>query len=83
MEIIAIPSSITIIAADAFSWCTGITSLTIPSTIATIGNYAFASCSSLQSITVESSTPATIGSYVFEDTNKCPIYVPEKSVETY
>ena len=49
---------------NAFSGCSGLTSLTIPSSVTSIGNYAFSGCSSLTSLTIPSNV-TSIGNYVF------------------
>ena len=54
-----------------------ITAVTIPDNVSIIGNYAFYGCSSLTSITVEATIPPTLGNNVFDNTNNCPIYVPD------
>lgn len=69
---------------NMFRGCNKLTSLVIPSNISSIGNSAFNGCSGLTSITVNSTTPPTLGgTSVFEDTNNCPIYVPDDSVSEY
>ena len=80
---LVIPSNISSIESSAFASCTGLTSLVIPSNISSIDNNAFSKCSGLTSVTVESVTPPTLGSYVFNNTNNCPIYVPPESVDAY
>ena len=81
---IDIPNSVTSIDTSAFSSCSNLTSVTIPSSVTSIGNNAFYYCSSLQSITVEATTPPTlVGYHVFKNTNNCPIYVPDASVNAY
>ena len=80
---LAIPSNISSIGSSAFYGCTGLTSLVIPSNISSIDNEAFSKCSGLTSITVESTTPPTLGSNAFNNTNDCPIYVPSGSVDAY
>ena len=79
---ITIPDSVTSINNDVFSSC-GLISITIPSGITSIGDYAFNGCAFLQSITVEATTPPTLGSEAFDDTNDCIIYVPSASVNAY
>ena len=79
---LVIPSNISSIGSGAFESCSGLTSLVIPSNISSIDNEAFSKCSGLTSVTVESTTPPTLGSYVFNYTN-CPIYVPPESVDAY
>lgn len=69
---------------DMFYRCNKLTSLVIPSNISSIGNSAFNGCSGLTSITMNSTTPPILGgTSVFEDTNNCPIYVPDASVSEY
>jgi hypothetical protein len=58
--IIVIPSEynglpVTTIGDYAFSYCTGLTSVTIPSSVTSIGEYAFSGCTGLTSITIPSS----------------------------
>ena len=79
---LTIGSHPTSIPSGMFENCTKLTSLDIPSNISSIESRAFASCTGLTSITVESTTPPTLGSYVFNYTN-CPIYVPSESVDAY
>ena len=80
---IIIPSGITTIAKEAFGYCRGLTNVNIPSGVTSIGTYAFRHCSGLQSVTVNRTTPPTLGTNVFTDTNNCTIYVPAASVSTY
>ena len=66
---IVIPSQIegtvvTAIAANAFSGCSNITSVTIPDTVTSIGKSAFKNCSSLASVTIPSGVQ-NIGTYAF------------------
>ena len=49
----------------AFSYCTGLTSVTIPNSVTSIGNYAFDSCSGLTSVTIPNSV-TSIGNYAFD-----------------
>lgn len=80
---VVIPDSVTAIGLDAFSNCTGLKTVEIGTGITSIDTRAFYYCSGLTSITVKAETPPTIGSVVFNDTNNCPIYVPEDSVQAY
>ena len=80
---ITIPNSVTSIGGWAFSECTYLTSVTIPNSVTSIGDGAFSYCRSLTSVTVEAETPPTLGSYTFDDTRNCPIYVPCDTLDTY
>lgn len=67
-----------------FYGCNKLTNLVIPSNISSIEDSAFNQCSGLTSITVNRTTPPTLGgTYVFDNTNDCPIYVPDASVSAY
>ena len=80
---LTIGSNPTSIGNSMFQNCAKLTTLVIPTNISSIGGYAFYNCSGLTSVTVESATPPTLGTWVFDDTNDCPIYVPPESVNAY
>ena len=80
---VTIPNAVRLIDKEAFYRCSGLTSVTIGSGVTNIENGAFEDCSGLTSITVEATKPPTIGFYVFDGTNNCPIYVPDESYEEY
>ena len=81
---ITISDSVTSISSSTFYGCTSLTSIEIPSGVTSIGRSSFQNCSGLTSVTVNATTPPTLqGSYVFYNTNNCPIYVPSASVNTY
>lgn len=80
---VTIPNSVTIINANAFSNCSRLTSVTIGSGVTTIGSTAFSNCTSLTSVTINATTPPTLRTNVFSNTNNCPIYVPSASVSAY
>ena len=80
---VTIGNSVTTIGNLAFNYCRGLTSVTIPDSVTSIGEEAFDNCTSLTSVTVNSLTPPKLGSYVFGNTNDCPIYVPAASVDAY
>ena len=79
---VTIPNSVTSIG-SAFNWCTSLTSVTIPNSVTSIDGDAFSNCTSLTNITVNATTPPTLGTRVFDNTNDCPIYVPASSVSAY
>ncbi len=80
---INIPSGITRINATTFSNCTSLSAITLPSRITEIGTYAFRNCSGLTSITLDATTPPTLGTSAFTNTNNCPIFVPCSSYNSY
>ena len=80
---LTIGSNPTTIGQGMFTKCTKLTTIVIPSNISSINSYAFRNCTGLTSITVHSTTPPTLGTWVFDDTNDCPIYVPSESVNAY
>ncbi len=57
--------SVTSIGEDAFSFCSGLTSVTIPNSVTSIGRFAFYYCSGLTSVTIPNSV-TSIGSSAFE-----------------
>jgi len=59
-----IPSSVTSIGNEAFSFCSGLTSVTIPSSVTSIGTDAFSGCTGLTSVTIPSSV-TDIGVWAF------------------
>ncbi len=66
-EYTAIPESVTSIGNQAFSGCSGLTSVTIPNSVTSIGSWAFSGCSSLTSITIPNSV-TSIGYNAFHGT---------------
>ena len=58
--------SVTSIGDWAFSYCSGLTSVTIPNSVTSIGNYTFFGCSGLTSVTIPNSV-TSIGDYAFYD----------------
>ena len=61
---LVIPNSMTSIGSWAFSYCSGLTSVTIPNSVTSVGNYAFYNCSGLTSITIPNSV-TSIGQSAF------------------
>lgn len=67
----------------AFGGMSALREITIPSTVTNISYQAFYGDRALRGITCLATTPPTLGSDVFGDTNNCPIYVPFDSVDAY
>lgn len=81
---ITLPSTLTKINNDAFNSCTSLRNITIPSGVTSIGGNAFNWCSAFQYVIMEGTTPPTLSnSNAFNNTNSCPIYVPDSAVNTY
>ena len=80
---VTIPNSVTSIGGNAFYFCEALKNVTIGNGVTFINSYAFNFCSTLTSITILTTTPPTLGSSVFNNTNNCPIYVPAESVDAY
>jgi len=80
---VTIPNSVSSIGQYAFYNCSSLTNIDIPDSVTSIGYQTFAKCSGLTSITCEATTPPTLGSNAFDNTNNCQIYVPCESVDAY
>ena len=59
------------------------TTVTVPSTVTYLRVACFYNCSSLQEIVMLPTTPPTQGLNWCENTNNCPIYVPDDSLTEY
>lgn len=80
---IVLPSNLEIINTSTFYGCTSLTSVDIPSRVTLISESAFNGCTSLTSITVRATTPPSVDEYTFDNTNNCPIKVPNGLVSAY
>lgn len=68
----------------AFAECGLLQSVELPSTLKEIQNWALYKCTSLEIVICRATTPPTLASAnAFKNTNNCPIYVPDASVEAY
>ena len=77
---VTIPSSVTSIGDEAFSYCTGLTSVTIPNSVTSIGDWAFDGCTGLTSITIPNSvTSIAVGAFM-GCTGLTSIYVAEDNL---
>lgn len=79
-----IPNSVTTIEANAFEYCSGLTTINIPNSVTTIRNYAFEGCSELATLYFQSILPPTASEGCFLGCyNLQTIYVPQEAVATY
>ena len=76
-----IPNSVTSIGQQAFSNCTGLTSITIPDSVTSIGQQAFSNCTGLTSITIPDSV-TSIEYGTFEDCTSLQSVLGGAKVET-
>ena len=86
LESVFFPESLLTISENAFRYCVSLTSVTIPSSVTRIWDWSFDHCSGLTSITIKATTPPTLvgdNKNAFDNTNNCPIYVSEDSVQAY
>ena len=67
--------SVTSIGGDAFSHCSGLTSVTIPNSVTSIGESAFYGCGDLTSVTIPNSV-TSIGDYTFNFSGLTSITIP-------
>lgn len=73
---------------NTFKNCSGLTTVTIPANIREIESEAFYGCIKLDSIVCKATTPPTLTEFganntIFANTNQCPIFVPDNSVDIY
>ncbi len=59
------------------------TTVTVPATVTILRACCFYSCTALQEIVMLPTTPPTRAINSLANTNNCPIYVPDESLETY
>ena len=73
---VEIPSGVTSIGIEAFSWCSALTSITIPDNATSIGALAFSYCSALTSISLPNSVTSIGYSAFFYCTGLTSITIP-------
>ena len=67
----------------AFEGCKNLEEALLGDALTNISGYAFQNCTNMRYIIVRATTPPTIAITTFENSNNCPIYVPDKSVAAY
>ncbi|MBQ3219959.1 MAG: leucine-rich repeat domain-containing protein [Clostridia bacterium] len=73
-----IPSYVTSIGYEAFSWCESLETIVIPNSVTSIGYYAFEYCTSLETIEIPNSV-TSIGYRAFYNCNSLTIYCEAES----
>ncbi len=63
--------------------CTSLEYAEIPTVLTNLGNEMFRDCTNLAYVETFTDIPPAMGSYVFYNTNNCPIYVPDAAVDAY
>lgn len=67
-----------------FNGCAYLTEAHLPETLAKINGVAFKDCQALSRIICRATTPPSLNNdNAFSNTNNCPIFVPDASVEAY
>lgn len=81
---ITFSSNISYIGLNCCGGCTSLRNVTIPDGVGSISAYSFDGCTSLESVTCMATTPPTLHSTSFSNTNSTfTIYVPASSVSAY
>lgn len=82
-----IPEDVVSIGTGAFAANSNLERVIIPATVTTFNNAVFRNCSKLGSVVCKSTTPATLGNYVFTDvtsnTNQPKLYIPMGTKQAY
>jgi hypothetical protein len=83
----SIPSTVKIIGAYSFYYCSKLTNISIPASVTTIGEAAFYNCNGLTSLVASSQAPIDITNsesvFFNVDMSKCTLYVPMGTKSTY
>ena len=68
---------------NAFYNCEKLQSIHLPIGYSKLGSYSYGDCPSLKYIKSRKAVPHTIGSNTFSNSNNCPVYVPDESLDAY
>ncbi len=72
------------IAMQAFQECVSLKVAEFESKVKSLGDYVLYKCTGLEKILCRAITPPTLGgTHAFNNTNNCPIYVPDAALEVY
>lgn len=82
---VTIGNSVTMIYDRAFFGCSRLMSLTLPNSVTMLGNYALSGCSGLTELYSLNTTPPSIGSNSFTNSQfiNLNVYVPYEALEAY
>ena len=79
-----IPSTVTEIKGNAFANCIALKHLSIPPNVTTIFYWVFNGCKAIEYFILQPITPPVLTHFdSFNNTNNCPIYVPDASLDAY
>ena len=77
-------SSTTGMTQGEFYGCTSLSEINLPSSLTSVGINSFRNCSGLTGVVCRATTPPSLANVsAFNNTNNCPIYVPDASLEAY
>ena len=80
---VTISDSVTKIGIRMLNNCSKLKTVEVGSGVTRIDDWFVNSCTVLTSVTIKATTPPTLGTACFTNSNDCPIYVPSQSVQTY
>ena len=78
-----ISDSVTKIGIRMFYQCSKLKTVEVGSGVTRIDDWFVNGCNVLTSVTIKTTTPPTLGTACFTNSNNCPIYVPSASVNAY
>jgi hypothetical protein len=80
---VKIPSSVTSVGNDAFSYCLTIVSVDFPSSVKSLGSTLFWDCGALSSVTIRASEPSSLSNDPSVGNETFKVYVPSASLDAY